>query len=125
MRTLNSNEIEDLTDRLKRWKRFFTTTSCSEKDKVKIILREKTSLPHRKYPRRIIISILPNYSQYSIISYEIYNNGQNKEEYKQIYNIEVKGDITGKTIAKELEQIIFGEDESIFHPQDTFRLKFS
>lgn len=120
---LNTDELEHLLNKLKNWRRFSMSATQPEKDQFNIILREKIPFPQRNYLRRIIVSISGKTNQYSITSYEIHSNGHSEDKYKQIYTMNVVGNIEIKSITKDLKDMINGKDEKIFYPNYPHRIK--
>lgn len=96
-------EIDELINKIQKWKNIFDFKVKFYFDGWAFILREKNL-----YPR--IITIFKSYERkiYSIKSFEVQLKNYNNEEYKELYSVE---NIKDKNdLIKELKDLIYGKD---------------
>jgi hypothetical protein len=99
----NQIEIDDILNKIQRWKQFFELKIEFYFDGWAIFLREKNV-----YPRSITIFKSYESGTYSIKSFEIMLKNYNKEEFKELY---FNKDIRNKdSLLEELKAVIYGKD---------------
>ena len=96
-------EIDEIINKIQRWKKFFELKTEFYFEGWAIFLREKNA-----YPRSITIFKSYETRTYSIKSFEITLKNYNKEEFKELYFVD---NIRNKdSLLEELKEIIYGKD---------------
>ncbi|MFX0105016.1 MAG: hypothetical protein ACFE75_05965 [Candidatus Hodarchaeota archaeon] len=96
-------EINEIIQKIQRWKNFFDIKIEFYFDGWAIFLREKNV-----YPRNITIFKSYDRDIYSIKSFEVHLKNYNEEEYKELYYVD---NIKNKNnLVKELKALIYGKD---------------
>ena len=97
------SEINEIIDKIQRWKNIFNYKIDFYFDGWAIFLREKSA-----YPRFIIIFKSYNENRYLIKSFEVSLKEFQKEEFKELYSNDNIS--TMNNLLKELKDIIYGKD---------------
>jgi hypothetical protein len=99
----NQIELDDIINKIQRWKQIFELKTEFYFDGWAIFLREKNV-----YPRSITIFKSYESETYSIKSFEITLKNYNKEEFIELYF--VKNIKNKDSLLEELKAVIYGKD---------------
>jgi hypothetical protein len=97
------NEIDVFLKKIKLWKNLFLINYEFFTDGWAIYLKEKLS-----YPRNIVIFKSYEKNSYSIKSFEIIRDNENKERYRELYH--KKNLYNQEDLLKEVREVIYGKD---------------
>ncbi|TFF84894.1 MAG: hypothetical protein EU518_02035 [Promethearchaeota archaeon] len=100
----------------------FLINSKIKKNKLCFSLREKKKYKRRIYLREIKLTICPKPEFYTIKSFEIHNHQKDGEFPNLLYSIKIEGNNNQAEIFKNLEDIILGKDQKIFHSHHPFSI---
>jgi hypothetical protein len=97
------NQIDDILNYLYTWRELFSIKVNYYQEGWAIFLREKNL-----YPRYIVIFKPYELNFYSVKSFEIHSNFENKEIFKELYSNQNIYNL--KELLCEIKEIIYGKD---------------